>query len=192
MAEVPRTFIPAAGHDWLLFFYDPLCRWIGGETWHRQLIDQAAIRPSHRVLEIGCGTGQKIERSAFSVRLDHGFSDKLPYADDSFDRVLSAFMFHHLERPEKEKTLHETRRVLVGGGSLHLLDFGGADAGSDGIIAQLLHRSGRLRDNAEERVLKLMRNAGFADPTEVAHGVTLFGRITYYRAHVPRAESDLR
>ena len=98
-------------------------------------------------------------------------------------------MFHHLELPEKEKTLRETRRVLVGGGSLHLLDFGGADAGSDGFIARLLHRTAHLRDNVEDRILTLMRNAGFVDPTEVAHRVTIFGRVTYYRAHVARAGS---
>ena len=65
-------------------------------------------------------------------------------------------MFHHLELPEKEKTLHDTRRVLVGGGSLHLLDLGGADAGSDGFIARLLHRTARLRDKVEDRILTLI------------------------------------
>ena len=45
-------------------------------------------------------------------------------------------MFHHLELPEKEKTLRDTRRVLVGGGSLHLLDFGGADAGSQTALSR--------------------------------------------------------
>jgi len=218
MEETLRTFIPAAGHDWLLPLYDPFCKWMGGESLHRQLVDQADIRPSQRVLEIGCGTGslailvkrlhpgaevvgldpdrkaltrarRKTERDALSVQLDRGFSDELPYADASFDRVLSAFMFHHLELPEKEKTLRDTRRVLVGGGSLHLLDFGGADAGSDGFIARLLHRTARLRDNVEDRILTLMRNADFVDPTEVAHRVTIFGRVTYYRAHVARAGS---
>lgn len=26
-----RSFVPAAGHDWLLPLYDPLLRWLGRE-----------------------------------------------------------------------------------------------------------------------------------------------------------------
>ncbi len=206
------------GHDWLLPLYDPLQKLLGFESIHRQLVDQAGIRPNYRVIEIGCGTGnllilikrlhpgaevvgldpdakalararRKAAREALPVRLERGFAGELPYPDASFDRVFSAFMFHHLEPDEKEKTLHEARRVLKPSGSLHLLDFGGAKVRSDGFIARLQHRTERLRDNFGERIPTLMREAGFADPTEVAHRVTIFGRVTYYRATVPRAES---
>jgi ubiquinone/menaquinone biosynthesis C-methylase UbiE len=215
MKQVRRTYIPAAGHDWLLPLYDPLLRWLGGESDHRELVNQAGLQPSHRVLEIGCGTGnlailikrlypgaevvgldpdpkalararQKAEREAVSVQFDSGFSDELPYADGSFDRVFSSFMFHHLSLEEKKRTLHETGRVLAPGGSLHLLDFGGANARPEGLIARLLHRTGRLRDNVEGRIPALMREAGFADPREVAHRVTIFGRVTRYCASPQR------
>ena len=141
MEEPRKTYIPGFGHDWLLPLYDPLQKLLGFESYHRQLVDQADMRPSHRVLEIGCGTGnlailtkrlhpgaevvgldpdpkalargrRKAERFALAVRLDRGFAEELPYPDASFDRVFSAFMFHHLESDEKEKTLHEARRVL--------------------------------------------------------------------------------
>jgi ubiquinone/menaquinone biosynthesis C-methylase UbiE len=215
MEETRRTYIPAAGHDWLLPLYDPLVKLLGSESAHRQLLDQAGIRPGHRVLEIGCGTGnlailvkrlhpraevvgldpdpkalararRKAEREALSVQLDRGFSDVLPYPDGSFDRVLSAFMFHHLELDEKTKTLLETRRVLIPGGSLHLLDFGGATARSAGFLARLLHRTERLRDNVGDRIPILMREAALEDPAEVAHRDTICGRATYYRASSPR------
>jgi ubiquinone/menaquinone biosynthesis C-methylase UbiE len=52
-----KTHLPAAGKDWLLPFYDPLTKLLGVEASHRKLINQAAVSPSHRVLEIGCGTG---------------------------------------------------------------------------------------------------------------------------------------
>jgi SAM-dependent methyltransferase len=218
MEEPRKTYLPGMGHDWLLPLYDPIQKLLGFESIHRQLVDQADIGPKHRIIEIGCGTGnlsiltkrlhpqaqvvgldpdpkalaraqRKAEREVISVQLDRGFAEELPYPDASFDRVFSAFMFHHLEPDEKEKTLQEARRVLKPRGSLHVLDFGGAKVRSDGFIARLQHRSERLRDNLGDRIPTLMREVGFADPTEVAHRVTIFGRVTYYRATVLRGES---
>ncbi len=219
-AEGPRkAYVPGMGHDRLLPLYDPFCRLLGIASVHRTLVDQAGIRPGHRVLEIGCGTGnlallvkrlhpraevvgldpdpkalararRKAGRKALPVLLDLGFAEELPYPDASFDRVFSAFMFHHLKPDGKEKTLREIRRVLKPGGSLHLLDLGGAKVRSDGFMARLQHRSELLRDNFGDRIPTLMREAGFADPTEVAHRVTkVLGRVTYYRATVLRPES---
>ncbi|HZB10018.1 MAG TPA: class I SAM-dependent methyltransferase, partial [Rubrobacter sp.] len=135
---------------------------------------------------------RKAGREALSVQLDRGFAEELPYPDAFFDRVLSALMFHHLGPEEKEKTLDEARRVLKPDGSLHLLDFGGEQVRSDGFIARLHHRSERLRDNFGDRIPTLMREAGFADPEEVAHRVTFAGRLTYYRASAPREGSEAR
>ena len=215
-----NDYVPGMGHDWLLPLYDPLHRLLGIASVHRALVDQAGIRPGHRVLEIGCGTGnlallvkrlhpdaevvgldpdpkalararRKAGRKALPVRLDLGFAQELPYPDASFDRVLSAFMFHHLGPDDKEKALREVRRVLKPGGSLHLLDLGGAKTSSDGFLAHLSYRHGRLRDNLEAGIPPLMREAGLAEATEVAHRVTkVWGRVTYYRATVPRVESS--
>ena len=221
-AKEPRKpYLPAMGHDRLLPLYDPLQRLLGMGSLHRQLVDQACIQPDQRVLEIGCGTGnlailikrlhpdaevvgidpnpkalaraqRKAWREALSVQLDRGFAEELPYPEASFDRVLSALMFHHLGPEEKERTLDEARRVLKPGGSLHLLDFGGEQVRSDGFLTRLHHRSESLRDNFGDRIPTLMREAGFADPTEVAHRVTIAGRLTYYRANVPREGSVAR
>ncbi len=58
MARSERGFVPAAGHDWLLPLYDPIWRLLGSErTTKGQLIEQASLRPGHRVLDLGCGTG---------------------------------------------------------------------------------------------------------------------------------------
>ncbi|HSK98933.1 MAG TPA: class I SAM-dependent methyltransferase [Rubrobacteraceae bacterium] len=212
-------YLPGMGHDRLLPLYDPLCRLLGVSRAHESLVVRAGIRPGHRVLEIGCGTGnlallakrlhpgaevvgldpdpkalararRKAGRDGISVSLDPGFAQELPYPDASFDRVLSAFMFHHLGAQEKAGALREARRVLKAGGSLHLLDVGGAKKRSDGFMARISHRNRMLRDNFGDCIPTLMREAGFADPTEVAQVDTrLMGRITYYRATAPHAGS---
>ncbi len=217
MGEARRNFIPAAGHDWFLPLYDPIVKLLGGDSARRALVDQAAVRSGHRVLDIGCGTGslvilikrlhpnvddvgldpdpkalargrRKAQRAAVSIRFDQGFSDELPYPGASFDRVFCSFMFHHLEPEEKEKTLSEVRRVLKPGGSLHLLDFGGPESSPQGFLARLLHFSHRLRDNFGGRILTLMSQAGFLDPKEVSHRATPLGHMAYYQAYVPALE----
>lgn len=206
-----RPYVPAAGRDWLLPFYDPISKLLGTESAHRELVEQAHLLPGQRVLEIGCGTGnltmlvkrlhpaidvvgldpdpkaldrarRKADRQRVSVALDRGYSGDLPYPDGSYDRVLSALMFHHLDRDEKSRTLHQVRRVLRPGGSLHVLDFGGSHDRAGGFFARLFHWSEHLRDNSRETILGLMRDAGFADAGEVAQRPSFFGRMSYYRA----------
>ena len=114
MEAMRRTFVPAAGHDWALPLYDPVVALLGADRARRMLVEQAALRPGHRVLDIGCGTGtlallikrfypetdvvrvnpdpkvlargqRKAERAAISIRFDRGFSDELPYPPGSFN-----------------------------------------------------------------------------------------------------------
>ena len=198
-----KTYLPAAGHDWLLPLYDPFVKLFGGDTARRALLDQTTVGPGHRVLDIGCGTGtfatlikglyadvdvvgldpdpkalarakRKAVRAAVSIQLDQGFSDELPYPEASFDRVFSTFMFHHLQIDKKEKTLCEVRRVLTPGGSLHLLDFVRPEANGYGLLTRYLRSSHRLKDNSEERILTLMNRAGFVSCEKVMEGVVLF------------------
>ena len=194
-----RTYLPAAGRDWLLPLYDPIVKLLGGEAARKVLIDQAALRAGHHVLEIGCGTGtlttqikrlhpdvevlgldadpkalarakRKAMRASVAIQFDPGFADELAYQEASFDRVFSCFMFHHLPADEKEQTLREARRVLKAGGAFHMLDFEGSEDRAHGLLAHLFHSNDRLKGNSESRVLSLMRQAGFADPKKSAAG----------------------
>jgi ubiquinone/menaquinone biosynthesis C-methylase UbiE len=180
----------------------------------QELIYQANIESGHSVLDIGCGTGsllvklksqhaavqavgldpdskalqrarKKLTRARVSVQLDHGFADELPYDERSFDRVFSSFMFHHLDEPERERTSREVLRVLKPGGSFHLLDFV-ADPAKDGFWDRLIGSHALMKTNTTERLLQLIRRAGFTNVTKVQEGRMLFGlmRTSYFRATV--------
>jgi ubiquinone/menaquinone biosynthesis C-methylase UbiE len=212
MAEhTDRSYLPAAGHDWLLPVYDPVVRLLGGDAARRALIEQAELESGHRVLEIGCGTGtltvmikhgypgvevagidpdpralerarRKAARDSALIRFDQGFADDLPYPERSFDRVFSSFMYHHLPSDEKPKMLQEARRVLKPGGELHMVDFEGSEDGRQGFLARLFHSNERLQENSPVRVLAIMRQAGFHDADKLGRRRLLFGTIEYYRA----------
>ncbi len=204
MTKSRRTYIPAAGHDRFLPFYDLMTKLMGADQARRALLDRAEIRPGHRVLDVGCGTGslatllkhlypevdvvgldpdpkalararRKAERAAVSLQFDQGFADALEYPAGFFDHVFSSYMFHHLHDDEKEKTLREICRVLKSGGHFHLLDFGGPESAVANPLSRLLHSHFRLKDNSEGRILTLMTETGFTDVKTVGHRAVLFG-----------------
>ena len=137
--------------------------------------------------------GRKARRAGVSLRLDRGYADRLPYPDGSVDRVLSSFMLHHLAVDQQREALREVRRVLAPGGRLHVLDMDGGPSGPVGRLMQLRHSAGRGHGHGHGHghgpaeptyvpVLETMAQAGFADATALAHGTTLVGRHTFYRA----------
>jgi ubiquinone/menaquinone biosynthesis C-methylase UbiE len=214
-----RNYVPAAGKHWRLPFYDLMAKLLGADAARALFVEQAACRAGDRVLEIGCGTGsllllvkkaqptadvvgldpdpnalaiarRKARRAGVEISLDQGFADALPYPDASFDRVLSSFMFHHLSRDVKEKTLREVRRVLKPGGRFHMVDFAPSGAsGKRGFTAHLIHADRHLKDNAEERVLGFLRDAGLADAQLLAVRPSRIGSTAYYQASAPASTS---
>jgi ubiquinone/menaquinone biosynthesis C-methylase UbiE len=214
MTDTKRSYIPAAGKHWRLPFYDLMAAAFGADRARRVLVEQAAVRPGERVLEIGCGTGslllllkrmqpaadavgldpdpaalaiagRKARRAGVSLDLDEGFADQMPYPDGSIDRVLSSLMFHHLPGETKANTLREVLRVLKPGGRFHMLDFGGPASGKRGFLARRIHSHQNLKDNDEGRVLTLIREAGLENPQVAGRRQSHVGGMVYYVATAP-------
>ena len=208
--QLNKTYIPAAGSVWLLPLYDPMTKLLGLEKARRVLLDQAALRPLTRVLEIGCGTGsfsllikrrqpdveavgldpdpkalvrarRKAERAGVSIQFDQGFSNSLPYEEGTFDYVFSSMMFHHLKFDAKEKTLREVRRVLKQAALFAMLDFKKPESTLGRLLGGLFHSNHVLKDNSENRILTLMAEAGLANVRTVGRDTLLFGKVAYYQ-----------
>jgi ubiquinone/menaquinone biosynthesis C-methylase UbiE len=217
VSQTHRTFIPAAGWDLLLPFYDPLNRLLGVAALHDELIAEAGLEAGQRVLDVGCGTGslavriraqmprvdvvgldpdpralaiarRKAERARVEVRFEEGYGDALPFEDGCFDRVTSSLMLHHLELATRRGMLRDALRVLRPGGSLHLLDFGWSEERSDGLLARLLHSAEHLRENSDARVAELISEAGFEAVERVAARRLLVGRVAFHRGRKARLE----
>lgn len=181
------------GKHWLLPLYDLVHHLFGVQPVHQQMITAAGLSAGHRVLDVGCGTGnllrttgkrhpdveltgldpdpkalararRKARRAGVAVRLDRGFAQDLPYPDGSFDRVFSSLMLHHLDTGSKDALLAEVRRVLRPDGLLVL-----ADAVVDGHghgHGMRRRMSEQLRDNVGDSVARRIAAAGFTvEPT---------------------------
>ncbi|MDF0528354.1 class I SAM-dependent methyltransferase [Tsukamurella sp. 8F] len=192
-----RDYLPAAGSDRRLRLYDPMSTVFRIGRVHRRLLADAASAPGMDVLEIGCGTGNLLRsvlrgepmvravgidpdplalriarRKVPGARLDEGYAQRLPYGDDSFDRVLSAFMFHHLSPEVQREVAAEVRRALRPGGSVHIVDVMGHRHGAE---------EGATFAVDEYAVPRVFDTAGVDLGVVRTARMWPFGRIAYYR-----------
>ncbi len=219
--EGKQAYIPALKYNWLTALYDPLLRWTLREsTFKEQLVQQAGITAGQHVLDLGCGTATltllikqthrdtevvgldgdskvldiaraKIARAHMNVSLIQGMSYALPFPDNTFDRVVSSLLFHHLTRENKQRTLREVLRVLKPGGELHIADWGQAGNGLMRLAffaVQLLDGFETTRDHVNGRFLELWTEAGFQHVQQTVSYRTLFGTVSLFQAHKPLAE----
>lgn len=178
-----HDYLPATGNDLLLPVYDLITRVFGMSPGYDTLAGQAELSGDVKVLEIGCGTGnltarivrlqptahvtatdpdpralararRKITRSN-DVRFEQVYAQRLPYPDESFDRVLSSMMLHHLDSHVKTEAMREAYRVLRPGGSMHIVDV--HDAG----LPELLHSIGFEVAELGTRKLRFAGKASF-------------------------------
>lgn len=212
------TYIPALRYTRLTSLYDPIIAWTTREaTFKRALLAQAGIQPGQRVLDLGCGTAtltialkqtatdalvvgldgdaailnqalSKAQRSGVAVGFNRGLSYALPYASDSFDRVVSSLFFHHLALADKRRTFAEIGRVLKPGGELHVADWGPPQNALMRVAflgVQILDGFATTNDNLHGLLPTLMHDSGLEDIHMTTQYATLFGTMSLYEATKP-------
>jgi ubiquinone/menaquinone biosynthesis C-methylase UbiE len=194
MKTSSRSYIPALRYIWLTRFYDPVVRLTTRENaFKRALLRQAGIQRHQRILDLGCGTGtlaltakrayagaeavgfdadaealglagSKAPKDGLEVLLNQGLASALPYASDSFDRVLSSLFFHHLSFESKKAAIKEVLRVLRPSGEFHIADWGKPTSPVMRLAflgVQVLDGFATTSDSVSGVLPDLMRQAGF-------------------------------
>jgi ubiquinone/menaquinone biosynthesis C-methylase UbiE len=210
----PANFKPALAYHALTPLYDRVVALTTRErTFKRALLEQAALQPGQHVLDVGCGTGTlaiaaclrapgirvstldadpailsiaagKARRAGVDISFDLGRSTTLPYADESFDSVLSSLFFHHLATDDKLTTLREMHRVLRPAGELHVADWGragGLVSRTAFLAIQLLDGFDTTSDNIAGLLPLLFTSTGFCQVEETRRIPTALGIVSLYR-----------
>ncbi len=210
-----KKYIPALRFGFLTPLYDPLLRWVMRElTFKRRLIEEAKIAAGFRVLDLGCGTGTltvlvkqrhpdaqvigidgdnnvlaiaraKAAQQRADIQFDRGMAYQLPYSKDSFDRVLSSLVIHHLTTDEKQRAFSEAFRILKSGGELLVVDFGKPHNILAWAISLVMRHLERAEDNIQGLLPDMFRRAGFHDVQIVKQFMNVFGTIALYRGRKP-------
>ncbi len=210
MSKANDEYIPALSYRFLTPFYDFIQKYIVRDVRYKALlIAQANIQAGHHVLDLGCGTGTlaimakqtrpaaevsgldadpdmlkvanyKSAQMNAPVKFDVGFTNKLPYPDQSFDRVLSSITIHHLKTPDKWQTAREVYRILKPGGQLHIIDFGKPVTWYGKLLGPLLHKFEEANDNIEGKLPEIFGAPGLK--TEILGNFwTFFGDLAFLK-----------
>ena len=184
-----------------------------GAAMRERTIALANLVPGERVLEVGCGTGEmamrasvrtgprgtvagidpapemiaEARRKAARANLDIDYrvasAEALPFADATFDVVLSSLMMHHLPEDLQPRALAEMRRVLAPGGRLLVVDFT-EPASRLGRLAPVWLAHRRHPGDARE-LPRLLEAAGFS---AVEAGPTGFGYLGFVRGRAGESQ----
>ena len=120
--------------------------------WKRKLLEMVGLKGDESVLDLACGTGditfmlarqlpkgsavgldivpemialaekKRISQGVTNCRFECADIMKMPFPDQSFDRVTCGYALRNV--PDVEEALREIHRVLKPGGTFHSLEFG--------------------------------------------------------------------
>lgn len=211
-----NVYIPALQFRWLTPLYDSIVqRLFAEQSVKAALIAQARMQSGQRVLDVGSGTGtlallikhahpdvemhgldvdqqildiarNKAEQVGVIPVLQQGTATHLPYPNDSFDRVFSTLMLHHLKRQDKQQALAEIYRVLKPGGELHVADFAKPNDTTMWLISLVIRWAEEAHDNVLGLLPVFMAEAGFLPVEETFRYRTVFGSLALYKACKPK------
>lgn len=213
----PAGFIPALRFHALTRLYDPVVRLTTRELTIKKRLVGGLGQGVQSVLDLGSGTGTLLNlvRSAYpeaklvgldadpriialarakvqnDVDLVHGDATNPPFAPESFDRVVSSLVLHHLTRQQKLRALSAARALLKDGGELHIADWSSPhDVVMRGmfLVVRMLDGFETTRDNVRGDLPDLIREAGFGDVVETYRQRTPFGSMAIYRGRLGVAE----
>ncbi len=215
MEKSSKNYLPALRFEFLTRFYDPLVRLTTREfAFKRALIKQANLQVNQTILDLACGTGtlsiaikknfpetnifaydadeeilnmarDKAEKYKTRINFEQGFSDVLPFENETFDRIFSTLAFHHLSRERKIKTLHEILRVLKPDGEFHLADYGLPRNKRQFVLSKFVRAIDGFEtthDNLRGRLGLLMEQNGFSHVERTEYFKTIIGTIRLFRA----------
>jgi len=192
--------------NWVAPFYDWYCPLIGlGRVFREKTVELADIRPGHKVLDVGCGTGvltrmaaQKAGPDGSAAGIDPAPAmigearisagreksraefrvaamEDLPFDDNSFDIALSSLMLHHLPPDVKIRGLAEVRRVLKPNGRLLLVDIDRPVTPLWWIIAWPLKLWPNTIEQVRGNIGAYLEQAGFRDIKKEGNWIKILG-----------------
>lgn len=206
----PGNFIPGLKFRILTPVYDIFLRVVMKETRIKtRLVTLVNPGDHERILDFGCGTGtltmmikkaepgcavfgididpqmlaiagKKARRDGVNVHFIRYDGAILPFAEGSFDKVVTSLVIHHLSPAEKTRLFRELYRVLKNGGELHVLDFGIQRSLYTKIVTSFLKVLEPIEENLRGTILEYLQQAGFTHAGETGYENTLVGTVVFY------------
>lgn len=214
-AESKNKFKPALGYNWLTNFYDIAVKITMPEKKFRsKLIDLVNPQPGENILEFGFGTAKNIillkqrnsEARIQGVDIDPKIKllaeknlekenmyaplllydgNTIPFEDNSFDKIFSCLVFHHLGNETKLRCMAELHRVLKPNGKLIIGDWGKPKTKlmrAAFYMVQLVDGFKTTADNLKGLLIQYISLAGFKNVREYTSIDTTIGTFSYYKA----------